>query len=399
LKIRDINNQNNGIMNALKKYNYILIFTLFVLILCGCSDDSPEKEPEKEPEYEFVDQLGVIDMIYSVADELDMKVISDVDLTGGNLYPSGNVDELIKKCNIYTTYYYEKYGNHSSFWGWYLNNEINPIENSDHTQSAFWRAIWKAVVSKCHELAPGSKVTISPFILLDKEGHRGFKYLEPSEYEEWWYNTLKETGIDIIMLQDSGAEHLSFFTLEEREPFFAAFASACSRAGKELWLNVESAQVEAENWEHALQMEREGNRAWKFTPIEWLGQKLDLAAKYGTQIVNWGYFPMMNPLQTPSGMTVEDIDGQIVDLSGRKANYNAYKTYMENIPDIIPEGRLTSPKINGTLWYLAGNAYGLGGQALKDAIRLDIEKQKEAGFELLWLVNTPAHFRNIKATP
>ena len=62
-----------------------------------------------------------------------------------------------------------------------------------------------------------SIVTISPFFLLDKDGLRGFEYLAPSEYEEWWGTTLSETGIDILMLQDSGEHRL--FSLTERAPF------------------------------------------------------------------------------------------------------------------------------------------------------------------------------------
>ena len=66
-------------------------------------------------------------------------------------------------------------------------------------------------------------------------------------------------GIDIVMLQDSGAEHLSFFTLAEREAFYKAFYNACRRTGKELWGNIETAEILARDWEHALEMERNGS--------------------------------------------------------------------------------------------------------------------------------------------
>lgn len=370
----------------------IILFLSFVLL--GCSDsDSPKTD--EEPDYEYVDHLNVIETIYTIADEFNLKVICDLNLSGGAHYPSGNPTEIIKETNIYTESFYKRFGNHPSFWGWYVNNEINPIENSDQAQSTFWRTIWKGLVDKCHEVAPGSKVTISPFFLLDVAGHRGFKYLEPQEYKEWWYNTLIATGIDIIMLQDSGAEHLSFFTLAEREAFFKAFADACNEAQKELWVNVESAQVEARDWDHALEMERAKQKDWTFTEIDWLAQKLDLASKYGKKIVNWGYYPMMNPVETLSGMTVEDIDLQQIDQSMRKENYEAYKSYMETIPVGIPSGSLTQPKINGTLWYLAGNAYMLNESELKAAIRKDIEYQKNAGFDMLWLVNTSAYFQRV----
>lgn len=335
---------------------------------------------------------NILDIIYKVADEFDMKVMCDIDLRGGDLYGKRTIDELTRKSDIYIERYFSRYGHHSSFWGWYLNNEINPIENSDYDQSFFWRTIWKSIVDKCNKIAPETKVTISPFFLLDKEGLRGFKYLEPFEYEEWWFKTLKETGIDILMLQDSGAEHLSFFTLEEREPFFEAFSNACRRAEKEFWVNVETGQVEANDWFHALKMEQNFNRNWAFTDINWLEKKLNLAAEYGTGIVNWGYYPLMNPVKHDNTLSILDIDGQTADLDNRKKNYNDYMTYVKSIPDKVPEGKLTQPKLNGTLWFLPSTIDQTNIDKLEKAVRYEIMNQKKIGFSLLWICNTPDFF-------
>lgn len=366
-----------------QKVIYILVLIVSLSIAYACSSKKENKTNES---------VGVLEMIYTIADELDMQVICDIDLRGGDLYQKASVEELTQKSSLYIEQYYEKYKHHPSFWGWYLNNEINPIENSDTEQSAFWRTIWKSVVDKCHQVAPGSKVTISPFFLLDKESLRGFKYQEPQEYEEWWYSTMNETGIDILMLQDSGAEHLSFYTLADREPFFAAFANACRRAGKEFWVNVETGQVEAQDWQHALQMEKDFSRDWAFTEIDWLKQKLDLAARYGTGIINWGYYPLMTPTATQSKLIIQDIDGQDVDLSQRKANYEAYKTYVKNMPTTIGEGSLTLPKLNGTLWFLPKISEEYTHQELEKAVREEIQNQKDIGFNILWICNTPDHF-------
>ena len=59
----------------------------------------------------------------------------------------------------------------------------------------------------------------------------GFPRVSPTEYAAWWEETLRQTKIDVVMLQDSGAEHLGFFTLADREPFFAAMQTACRAAG------------------------------------------------------------------------------------------------------------------------------------------------------------------------
>lgn len=337
-------------------------------------------------------KTNILDIIYEVADEFNMKVMCDIDLSGGDLYKQKTIDELTHNSDIYIEHYFSRYGHHSSFWGWYLNNEINPIENSDYDQSFFWRTIWKSIVDKCNKISPGTKVTISPFFLLDKKGFRGFKYLEPNEYEEWWFKTLKETGIDILMLQDSGAEHLSFFTLEERRSFFEAFANACSRAGKEFWINVESGEVEATDWSHALKMEQNFNRNWVYTDINWLKQKLNLAAEYGTGIVNWGYYPLMNPMEQDNTLSILNIDGQTVDLINRKKNYDDYMTYVNNISDKVPVGKLTQPKINGTLWFLPSTINHTNIDKLEKAVRQEIMNQKKIGFSFLWICNTPEYF-------
>lgn len=363
----------------------IYLFILFsVCMFCTSCTSKKNKETNNR-------DADVLEMIYSIADELNMKVMCDIDLRGGDLYQKSTVEELTQNSDKYIEAYYKQYGHHTSFWGWYLNNEINPIENSDHEQSAFWRTIWKSIVDKCHAVAPGTKTTISPFFLLDKESLRGFKYQEPKEYEEWWYHTMKESGIDILMLQDSGAEHLSFYTLDDRRPFFQAFANACRKAGKEFWVNVETGQVEAKDWPHALKMEKEFNRDWAFTEMDWLKQKMDLAAEYGTGIINWGYYPLMTPAKEHSVLTIQDIDGQPVDLSKRKANYDAYKAYVQTVSETIPAGKLTQPKLNGTLWFLPP-LVDQDKEELKKTVRQEIMDQKNLGFTFLWICNTPNHF-------
>lgn len=366
-----------------------IFISIFVIVSLGYLFSSYTSKNDKRIKNNVND---VLELIYATADNLNMMVISDINLDGGDLYQKFSIEELVSKSNTYIEAYYEKYMHHPSFWGWYLNNEINPIENNDVEQSAFWRTIWKSVVDKCHKTAPGTKVTISPFFLLDRGSLRGFKYLEPVEYEEWWYNTMKETGIDILMLQDSGAEHLSFFTLEDREPFWAAFANACRKAGKEFWINIETGQVDAKDWKDALQMEKNFNKAWAFTEINWLMQKLNMATRYATGIINWGYYPLMNPMDTHSYLTIQDIDGQDVDLSKRKANYNAYKNYMNNIPDTLSKEALTLPKLNGTLWFLPKTIEEYTQTELAKAVRQEIQNQKDLGFSIIWICNTPDHF-------
>jgi len=258
-----------------------------------------------------------IEMILTVADAKGMKVI--VDLPTGGWYGKTPAEDMIATLKDHVDRFHARYGRHPSLWGWYLNHEINPIAPDGVEETAYWRTVWRATAQACHAKAPKSVVTISPFFLLDEPRRRGFVYLTPQQYAGWWGETLTQTGIDILMLQDSG-EHLSFFTLEQREPFFAAVAEACHKAGARFWVNVETGEADVAGWDQFLALSAEQKVPWRFTPIEWLEKKLALAARYGDGIINWGYYPYMDPTPIP---------GQ--EKEGSKAAYAAYKAYYERI--------------------------------------------------------------------
>ena len=264
------------------------------------------------------DGQDVLDTIYSIADAQGMKVI--VDLPQGGWYGKATAEDVIAKVTWAAQDLHQRYGGHASFYGWYLNYEINPIRPGDVEETAYWRRVWKAITDQCHRLAPGSVVTISPFFLLDDTSRRGFVYLTPEQYADWWRATLKETGIDVLMLQDSG-EHLAFFSLEQREPFWMAVAKATREAGSQFWLNVETGEADVKDWEEYLALEARKRVPWRFTPMPWLEQKLQLAARYSDGIVNWGYFPFMDPhrsgVDTDFGGTPEQA----------RAAYAAYQAY------------------------------------------------------------------------
>lgn len=255
-------------------------------------------------------------MLYEIADAHGMRVIAD--LPKGGWYGKTKAADMAAEMTAFAKAYHARYGAHPSFHGWYLNHEINPIAPEDTEQTAFWRAVWRETAAACHAIAPGSIVTISPFFLLDRDRKRGFVYQTPEEYGAWWEATLRETGIDVLMLQDSG-EHLSFFTIEDREPFWRATAEACHKAGAAFWLNVESGEAVTNGWDHFVAKETQGGVPWRFTPMPWLAQKLEAAARYADAIVNWGYFPYMNP-HPWSG----------AEIPGQREAYEAYKAYYES---------------------------------------------------------------------
>lgn len=362
------------------------LIILFLIVSCTkCTTDHPEPNivgPEE------TNQTDMLELIYKIADEKNMRVISDLNMNGGDLYQKYDPEYVVEQHKIFIQRYYKRYGNHKSFWGWYLNNELNPLKSDEETISPFWRRVWKAAVQECKRVAPNSTVTISPFFLLDENGYRGFEYLQPIEYEKWWAQTLKETGINILMLQDSGAEHLGFFTLEDRRPFFQALKNACDQSGSKLWINVESGEVAAKDWEEAINMERTDTQKWVYTQTEWLSQKLALAAEYGEHIINWGYYPFMF-----SGPSVGPYPSDNTPIATREASYASYKAYYEQQLVMPKPAQGPVPIMRGTLWWLPAEVSGLSIQEFENSIRFQIEKQAEIGFDILWIVNAPANMQ------
>lgn len=335
----------------------------------------------------------IIETIFDKADALGMSIISETAVSGGGLFEEGaDLDSLIARQDAWMRLYHARYGAHESFAGWYYGNEINPVDTLDIPKSNFWRGLWSASSATARELDPDDLTTISPFFILDVDSWRGFRYFTPEEYRVWWAESLKEGDIDVLMVQDSGAEHQAFFTIEQRRPMLEAFAEACREAGTEFWINVETGQVRAADWEDAVAQERERRRVWEFTPIDFLAQKLDLAAEYATGTINWGYYPLMTPTDGPA-VSLKDIDGQkAIDLSTRKENYQAYKAYYEALPQEPAPGRKIRPAIGGTIWWLPTDIDSIPRKEAAAALAEELECLHAVGIDRIILGGLPHYF-------
>ena len=280
-----------------------------LLWICGTAD-LMEKAVQNEKDGSPYDPLEIV---LRLADKKSMRVI--VDLPQCGWYGKAEPEEVIKKVEEHIQAFWKRYGKHRCLYGWYLNFEINPLVPDEKEESAWWREVWSGITMCCHRVSPHSVVTISPFFLLDDENRRGFKYLTPKEYAAWWEKTLRQTKIDILMLQDSGAEHLGFFTMADREPFLAAMQAACRQAGTRFWVNVESGEADVASWDEFIALEQQKKVPWKFVPIDRLATKIKLASRYGEQVINWGYFPYMFP--------------ERVGVEPTTAQHKAYQAYQK----------------------------------------------------------------------
>jgi len=183
---------------------------------------------------------------------------------------------------------WKAYGHHRSFKYWYIGHEIYLVWDDKRD---YCRSLYKSIVDTARTISPECSASISPFFILDRDKILGdFRFAEPPEYTEWWVETLRETGIDLLMLQDSG-EHASFTSIPEKEPFIAAYAEACKQAGTEFWMNVEIAECHVSD-HHSLKEDRQkawDQQSWRRVPFDRLKEKMELADKYADNAVSWGW--------------------------------------------------------------------------------------------------------------
>jgi len=195
-----------------------------------------------------------------------------------------------------------RYAARANFAGWYIPHEIYVMWDR---QGRYMKQLYAGLSRLCKQVTPGKRVILSPFFILDREGHLGdFRYAEPREYEEFWHDLLAATEIDIVALQDSG-EHLSFYTLEARRPFLGAMKRACERAGKTLWINIETGELHAESY---ADYERKFGRKthvndpktaahWRVVSPDKLRAKVRLAREYADTTITWGYREYWDPMR------------------------------------------------------------------------------------------------------
>lgn len=213
-----------------------------------------------------------------------------------------------------------RYAHHPSFWGWYINYEIY-MEWGEKSRKI--RTLYNHIGRLTRGATPAAKLTISPFFLADKDHVRAdFRYATPAEYGDWWTETIRQAGIDVVMLQDSGAVHCECVTTATRVAFFRAMQRACEAGGAQLWGNVETVEHRAKDWsEYGRRLRhhrKQGTKyPWSFD-MRRNAMKLDLASRFSTNIVSWGW-EFWNPVRPQN------------DVGDSIANYRAYADYYRGV--------------------------------------------------------------------
>jgi hypothetical protein len=226
-----------------------------------------------------------------------MRAILDVGSTP-DWYGRLDADDEIVRIEGWAQAIGKRFGRHHAFWGWYLPHEIYVVWDR---MGDYMDKVLPAAARLCRAAAPGKPVTVSPFFILDRDKVFGdFRWAEPEEWRRYWARLMKRSGMDIVMLQDSG-EHFSYVTAAQRRPWFAAAREACRASGAELWGNVETAEFECPSIEEYVKRYGRVHHStvrkapWRAVPVDRLESKLRLAAEFSERIVTWGYWQFGRP--------------------------------------------------------------------------------------------------------
>jgi formylglycine-generating enzyme required for sulfatase activity len=232
--------------------------------------------------HSFIGPIGQPDAtetILNYADTNGFKVFLGLYLPGWNHDMTGSnfLFEIQGRMAAVAQQAWERYlvGNrHNSFAGWYL-----PYEpwtgNYQPAELERLRSFFQGVHASCQAVSGTMPMAISPFISSSRP--------PPCQVEQIYSQLLNQSGIDILLLQDSvGAQQWESNIVQRVAPYFQAFQSACQATGVQLWANLESFKI----------------TAGTFGPCDAarLRKQFEAAAPFVEDFVTFDFLHYMNPV-------------------------------------------------------------------------------------------------------
>jgi len=264
----------------------------------------------------FDESWRIAEIIFTYAQQYDIKVF--LGLYGPPEGELGSSDSVtVEKLNIskaesirVATLLEEKFRDEQQFYGWYL-----PLEswtgNYNQVTIANLNSYYKGLTAAVKGLLPDKKVLISPFINAGRT--------TPAKTRDVYTEILRDTGIDILALQDGvGAGYINVDD-PELPAYFTEMCAACTGNNIAMWGNVES-------------FTRKDGNMTAADPARFLKQ-LDLA-QTGSRIITFDFFHYMNTGYILEGTARPPRYKETVKLLNRK-----YKAWLAARETTLSDGR------------------------------------------------------------
>jgi len=129
-----------------------------------------------------------------------------------------------------------KYGNHTSFSGWYLTFEVDNLNEQNQSQWDNLVSFYTTVGNYLHNLSPGLPVIIAPFF----NANLGSSAETPAQWTTMWEYILGNSPLDIMALQDGvGAGHA---TASQLPAWYQATQTAICHSARNMlfWSDAET---------------------------------------------------------------------------------------------------------------------------------------------------------------
>lgn len=222
------------------------------------------------------------------------------------------LDKLAEDTGRLAEEIHARYGRSPAFRGWYVPQEMSNLAYDD-AQLKNLSAYFRKVSAKCHELAPGKPVAISPFFNPRIEGQKWL--VSASENGRNYRRFLENSGLDIVLLQDgAGARGIKKEEIGERiVPYFRELRKACDATHVQLWANAESFEI--------VPGQPDPQKFWP-TDIDRLLEQIRQEAPYvDGRLITFDLFHYMNPYGD-----LHDGEANVTFRKREKALYDAYKS-------------------------------------------------------------------------
>ncbi|MBQ8292162.1 MAG: DUF4434 domain-containing protein [Clostridia bacterium] len=181
----------------------------------------------------------------------------------------GDYKNEIAKNKLFLAEALERYGDISSFKGWYI-----PHEGSRNTFNL--KETMQGLAALCKDKTPEKSVMISPFY--QGRGLNDGAVFSPERTVDEWNNIWEKSGkdIDICAFQDGTA------SLDEYEGYLAAMKKLCKAHNIRFWTNVET-------------FERDVRRMYYPIPFDVLRKKLAIAEGYVEKSITFEFSHFLSP--------------------------------------------------------------------------------------------------------
>ena len=222
----------------------------------------------KDPNIQINDP---IDVILTRSEEIGIHVFIGLGMIlnqTGSYHPTWEIGFQTEIANEL----WNKYGNHSSFYGWYIPDEY---ENNIWWKENNATGYLSQVAGYLKNISHNKPVMISPYF-----GDPSYKpgYLSPSDTQKWWTNVLADAQIDIVATQDGiGCDRN--ITFEKVRQYYSAIQNACESNGVDHWANIEIFNIS--NWEPA--------------DIARIKEQIEVGDQYSTKIICYEFAHYMDP--------------------------------------------------------------------------------------------------------